>query len=88
MKKKIIEGKDMSNKRRNPFYLTAFKHSYKPKIKGDMVDLVAVAKKALEKRRKDEQIEKAVKDNAFVNEYVQNNHLGRNRTKSNDKKDR
>lgn len=53
-----------------------------------MVDLVAVAKKALEKRRKDEQIEKAVQDNAFVNDYVQNNPIVRQRTKSNDTKDR
>lgn len=47
LKKKIINGKDLS-KRRNPFYLTAFKHSYKPKLKGDLCDIVSVAKHALD----------------------------------------
>jgi hypothetical protein len=72
LKKKIINNKDMSNKRRNPFYLTAFKHSYKPKLKGDMFDIVAVAKQALEKRRRDEKIEEVVNQNAFVKEFATN----------------
>ena len=46
----------MSNKRRNPFYLTAFKHSYKPKLKNDMFDIVSVAKKALEKKKIDDAV--------------------------------
>ena len=65
LKKKIINSKDMSE-RRNPFYLTAFKHSYKPKRKGDRFDIVAVAKQALEQKKKDEKIEEAVNCTALV----------------------
>lgn len=54
--------------------MTAFKHSYKPKLKGDMFDIVAVAKQALEKRRRDEKIEEVVNQNAFVKEFATNTH--------------
>ena len=59
------------SKRRNPFYLTAFKHSYKPKIRGDdLSDIVAVAKKALEKKKKSELIQKEMNKQKDCNAMV------------------
>lgn len=50
--------------------MTAFKHSYKPKLKSEnhLFDIVALAKQALEKKKKHEKIE--VNRNSLVEEYV------------------